>query len=184
MSYGRRPVKTAAVGRSLRRLLRPDAEAVAAGADALMIHHPLDPFAAPTSQGDYFLEIAEASTVPVVAYLRSDAIPVVDLVRIANHPNVAGIKFRSTELMLLAECIRETIDSPAVWVCGLAEGWAPAFTQWEHGVSRPAWSMLFLSALAIWQALESDRYAEARSAHCSNRPVRSPCGPSTTTAPM
>ena len=128
-----------------------------------MIHHPLDPFAAPTSQGDYFLEIAEASTVPVVAYLRSDAIPVVDLVRIANHPNIAGIKFATQNLMLLAECIRETTDSPAVWVCGLAEGWAPAFyAMGARGFTSGLVNVVPERSLAIWQALESGRYAEAR----------------------
>jgi len=128
-----------------------------------MTHHPLDPFAAPTSQGDYFLEIAEASTVPVVAYLRSDAIPLLDLVQIANHPNVAGIKFATQNLMLLAECIRETIDSPAVWVCGLAEGWAPAFyAMGARGFTSGLINVDPERSLAIWQALEGGRYAEAR----------------------
>src|SRR5258706_96312 len=98
-----------------------------AGADAIMAHHPLDPFAAPQAQADYFVALAEASELPLVAYVRSDLISAADLARIAVHPNVAGVKFATGNLMLLAECLRATKGHPAVWVCGLAEGWAAPF---------------------------------------------------------
>ena len=83
-AMGEGPLKTAAVGRSLKEALATAKLAIAAGAEALMIHHPLDPFAAPHCQARYFLEIAEASSVPVMAYLRSDAIPVAEVVKMAD----------------------------------------------------------------------------------------------------
>ena len=156
-------VRTAAVGRSLSEALAMGRQAIAAGAEALMIHHPLDPFAAPSAQSAYFLSIAEAATVPVMAYLRSDALPAVDLVRIANHPNVAGIKFATQNLMLLSECIRETIGTPAVWVCGLAEGWAPAFyAMGARGFTSGLVNVDPVRSLTIWRALDDGRYADAR----------------------
>jgi 4-hydroxy-tetrahydrodipicolinate synthase len=85
------------------------------------------PFAGPSYQAKYFLELADASTVPVIAYVRSDTFSVADFRNLALHPNIAGIKFASGNLMLLADVIRSTKDAPAIWVCGLAEGWAPAF---------------------------------------------------------
>ena len=99
---------TAGIGRSLREAVSTGKLAAKAGCDAVMVHHPLDPFAAPQSQADYILAIAEALTLPLVAYIRSDAIGVKDLVRVATHPNVVGVKFASTNMMLLSECVRAT----------------------------------------------------------------------------
>ncbi|MBM6593148.1 dihydrodipicolinate synthase family protein [Microvirga pudoricolor] len=162
-AMGPNAVRTAAVGRSLSEAIATGRHAIAAGAEALMIHHPLDPFAAPSAQSAYFLSIAEAATVPVMAYLRSDALPVSELVRIALHPNVAGIKFATQNLMLLAECIRGTEGSPAVWVCGLAEGWAPAFyAMGARGFTSGLVNVDPERSLEIWRALDEGRYADAR----------------------
>jgi 4-hydroxy-tetrahydrodipicolinate synthase len=162
-AMGEGPVRTAAVGRSLGEAITTGRLAASAGAEALMIHHPLDPFAAPSGQSSYFLTIADAATIPVVAYLRSDAIPLSELVRIANHPNVAGIKFATQNLMLLTECIRETADCPAIWVCGLAEGWAPAFyAAGARGFTSGLINVDPERSLSIWQALEAGHYDEAR----------------------
>ena len=51
---------TAAAGRSLRDAIAIARAAKAAGADGVMVHHPLDPFAAPHGQVDYFIGVAEA----------------------------------------------------------------------------------------------------------------------------
>jgi 4-hydroxy-tetrahydrodipicolinate synthase len=162
-AMGMNAVRTAAVGRSLSEALATGRQAIAAGAEALMIHHPVDPFAAPSAQSAYFLSIAEAATIPVMAYLRSDTLPVAELVRIASHPNVAGIKFATQNLMLLAECIRETIGTPAVWVCGLAEGWAPAFyAMGARGFTSGLINVDPSRSLNIWSALEEGRYSDAR----------------------
>ncbi len=159
---GSKSVRTAAVGRSLNEALATAKLAINAGAEALMSHHPLDPFAAPQAQADYFIAIAEESAVPVVAYLRSDAIPVGEVVRIARHPNIAGIKFATPNLMHMAECIRATSDCAAVWVCGLAEGWAPAFyATGARGFTSGLVNVDPERPLAIWAALEAGRYDEA-----------------------
>lgn len=118
---------SAAVGRSLTEAKALARDAIAAGAGAIMGHHPMDPFASPSAQADYFLALADAATVPFIAYVRTDTFSVEDFRRLAAHGNVAGVKFASTNLMLLAEVIRRTEDLPAVWVCGMAEAWAPPF---------------------------------------------------------
>jgi 4-hydroxy-tetrahydrodipicolinate synthase len=162
-AIGSDALRTAAVGRSLREALATARAAVAAGAEALMIHHPADPFAAPSTQADYFLAIAEAARVPVMAYLRSDAIPVAELQRVARHPNVAGIKFASVNAMLLAECVRQTADSPCVWVCGLAEGWAPAhYAVGARGFTSGLVNVAPERSMAIWRALDEGRDDAAR----------------------
>lgn len=154
---------TAGIGRSLREAIATGKLAATAGCDAVMVHHPLDPFAAPQSQADYFLAIADALTVPVVAYIRSEAIGVKDLARVATHANVAGVKFASTSMMLLADCVRETEGTSANWICGLAEGWAaPFYALGARGFTSGLINVAPERSLAVWRALESGDHGAAR----------------------
>ena len=154
---------SAAVGRSLTEAKALARDAIAEGADAIMGHHPMDPFAGPSFQAKYFLELAEASTVPVIAYVRSDTFSVSDFRKLALHPNIAGIKFASGNLMLLAEVVRATKDASAIWVCGLAEGWAPAFyAMGARGFTSGLVNVFPERSHAIHQALENGAYAAAR----------------------
>ncbi|WP_107676770.1 dihydrodipicolinate synthase family protein [Agrobacterium sp. LAD9] len=124
---GKAPV-TAAIGRSQREALAMARQAREMGASAVMSHQPVDPFAAPQSQIDYFLGLADGSELPLVAYVRADGFSVDDMVRLASHPNVAGIKFATTDIMLLSRAIAASDPKGALYVCGLAESWAPAFS--------------------------------------------------------
>lgn len=154
---------TAGIGRSLREAVSTGKLAAEAGCDAVMVHHPLDPFAAPQSQADYIIAIAEALDMPVVAYIRSDAIGIKDLVRVATHANVAGVKFASPNVMLLAECVRATEGTSANWICGLAEGWAAPFhALGARGFTSGLVNVAPERSLAIWTALEAGDYALAR----------------------
>lgn len=154
---------TAGIGRSLREAVATGKLAAKAGCDAAMVHHPLDPFAAPQSQADYILAIAEALPIPLVAYIRSDAIGVKDLIRIATHANVAGVKFASNNMMLLADCVRETEGSSANWICGLAEGWAaPFYALGARGFTSGLINVAPERSLAVWRALEAGDYETAR----------------------
>lgn len=156
-------VVSAAVGRSLSDAKSLASDAIEAGADAIMGHHPMDPFAGPSFQARYFLELADFCTVPVIAYVRSDGLSVSDFRQMALHPNIAGIKFASPNLMLLAEVIRSTQDAPAIWVCGLAEGWAPAFyATGARGFTSGLVNVFPERSHAIHNALESGDYARAR----------------------
>lgn len=159
-----RSLVSAAVGRSLVEAKGLARDAIAAGADAIMGHHPMDPFAAPAAQARYFLELAEAATVPVIAYVRSDTFSIADFTALAGHANIAGIKFASSNLMLLAEAIRSTKHLPAIWVCGLAEGWAPAFyAMGARGFTSGLVNVFPKLSLAIHAALEANDFARARS---------------------
>lgn len=124
---GMAPV-TAAIGRSQREALKMAQRAKEIGAKAVMSHQPVDPFAAPQSQIDYFRGLADGSELPLVAYVRADGFSVEDMARLAGHPNIAGIKFATTDLMLLSRAIHASDPNGALYVCGLAESWAPAFS--------------------------------------------------------
>ncbi|WP_312525282.1 dihydrodipicolinate synthase family protein [Paracoccus sp. (in: a-proteobacteria)] len=158
-----RAAVTAAAGRSLRDAIRLGREAAKNGCDGVMVHHPLDPFAAPHEQVNYFIGVAEAIDLPVVAYVRSDAIPVADLVRLATHPRIVGVKFASNNTLLFADCTRETRGSDATWICGLAETWAlPFYALGGKGFTSGLVNVAPERSLAVWKALEGGDFARAR----------------------
>jgi 4-hydroxy-tetrahydrodipicolinate synthase len=158
-----RSILIAGVGRALREAITFGRWAAMQGADAVMVHQPLDPFAAPQAQAEYFIAMAEAMPVPVIAYLRSDALGLSDIMSVADHPNVLGVKFATTNLMRLGECIRASSAGTAQWICGLAEGWAPAFhAQGARGFTSGLVNVAPERSLAIHVALEGGQYEEAQ----------------------
>lgn len=153
---GGRSCFTAAVGRSLKEAIELGRRAKSMGADAIMAHQPLDPFAAPQSQAAYFRALAEEVELPLVAYVRSDAMSLADLMGVANHPNVAAVKFATTNLMMLSECVRASNANTALWVCGLAEGWAaPFYAVGARGFTSGLVNVDPARSLAIHAALEA-----------------------------
>ncbi|MCA3261329.1 MAG: dihydrodipicolinate synthase family protein [Telmatospirillum sp.] len=158
-----RALLTAGVGRSLKDAIELGRRAKAAGADALMVHQPLDPFAAPQAQAAYFKAIADGVDLPLVAYVRSDAMGRADLLSIANHPNVVAVKFATPNMMLFAEAVRESGANTALWVCGLAEGWAaPFYAAGARGFTSGLVNVDPKRTLAIHAALESGDFAKVR----------------------
>jgi 4-hydroxy-tetrahydrodipicolinate synthase len=98
------------------------------GMDAfgLMIHEPLGPHR--TAQGwlAYISEIAEsAPALAVVPYVRDAAVAGGDVTRIADRcPNVVAVKYAVPDPVRFASLVTDG-PSHLVWLCGLAELWAP-----------------------------------------------------------
>ncbi|MEH0294316.1 dihydrodipicolinate synthase family protein [Agrobacterium sp. CCNWLW71] len=159
---GQAPV-TAAIGRSQREALAMARQAREMGASAVMSHQPVDPFAAPQSQIDYFIGLADGSELPLVAYVRADGFSVDDMVRLASHPNVAGIKFATTDIMLLSRAIAASDQKGALYVCGLAESWAPAFSAvGARGFTSGLVNVAPQFSLEVHEALTSGDFSAAR----------------------
>lgn len=159
---GKAPV-TAAIGRSQREALSMARQAKEMGASAVMSHQPVDPFAAPQSQIDYFIGLAEGSELPLVAYVRADGFSVDDMVRLSSHQNVAGIKFATTDIMLLSRAIAASDPNGALYVCGLAESWAPAFcAAGARGFTSGLVNVAPQFSLQVLEALTSGDFDAAR----------------------
>ena len=121
---GRAPL-LAGVGRSIADALTLARASREAGAAALMVHQPPDPFVSPRGVVAYVERVAEAGGgLPVVLYLRNDGIGLDAIERLCRIPGVAGVKWASPSPLRLAEAIRRA-DPRIVWVGGLAETWAP-----------------------------------------------------------
>lgn len=113
--------------------LSPDAageaarHAAKAGADAVMVHQPANPYTTGAGLRAYYETVAGESGLPLVPYVKTPALGLTDLVAIAELPGVVGIKYAVNDLPLFASAVERTRGSSVVWVCGTAETWAPFF---------------------------------------------------------
>jgi 4-hydroxy-tetrahydrodipicolinate synthase len=135
----------------------------AAGAQALMVHQPPDPFVAPRGVVAYVERIAEAGGgLPLMLYLRNDGIGLDAIEKLCRVPGVAGVKWACPTPMRLAEAIRRC-DPDIVWVDGLAEPWAPPFfAVGARGFTSGLINVWPEHSMAIHAALEKGDFAEAR----------------------
>jgi 4-hydroxy-tetrahydrodipicolinate synthase len=158
---GRAPV-LAGIGRGIRDAVALAKVSAAAGATALMVHQPPDPFVSPRGTVDYLKAIADASGgLPMMLYLRNDAIGTKAIAELCALPQVKGIKWATPNPLKLAEA-KAACDPSLVWVGGLAEVWAPAFyAVGARGFTSGLINVWPERSLAIHAALEAGRYAEA-----------------------
>ena len=159
---GRVPL-LAGVGRSVEEACDLAAASQAAGADALMIHQPPDPFVAPRGVVAYVRRIEEAAPgLPLVLYLRNEAIGMQAIEELCSISSVIGVKWASPTPLLLAEAIRRTRQRDIAWVGGLAETWAPAFyAARARGFTSGLINVVPERSVAIHTALEAGDYASA-----------------------
>lgn len=159
---GRVPL-VAGVGRGIHDACALARASVRAGASALMIHQPPDPFVAPRGLVEYVSRVAEAAEgTPLVLYIRNDAIGIDAIARLCALDPVIGVKWATPNPMRLSEAMAES-DPSIVWVGGLAEVWAPVFyAVGARGFTSGLINVWPERSVAIHGALEAGDYASAR----------------------
>lgn len=159
---GRAPL-VAGVGRAIPDACRLAKTSAEAGADALMIHQPPDPFVAPRGIVDYVRRVADAGGgLPIVLYLRNDAIGLDGISALCGLDGVIGVKWAVPHPLRLAAAMT-TCDESIIWVGGLAEVWAPPFyAVGARGFTSGLINVWPERSVAISHALESGNYSEAR----------------------
>jgi 4-hydroxy-tetrahydrodipicolinate synthase len=150
------------VGRSIGDACALARASRAAGADALMVHQPPDPFVSPRGVVSYVERVAEAGGgLPLMLYLRNDGIGLDTIERLCRVPGVAGVKWASPTPLRLAEAIRRGAPE-IVWVGGLAETWAPPLCAvGARGFTSGLINVWPEHSVAIHAALEAGDYAQA-----------------------
>lgn len=159
---GTRAPVLAGVGRGIRdacRLARVSADAGVAG---LMVHQPPDPFVAPRGIVDYLHAVNDASGgLPMMLYLRNDAIGTAAIAALCAVPGVRGVKWATPNPLRLAEAMA-ACDPGIVWVGGLAEVWAPAFyAVGARGFTSGLINIWPEHSMVIHTALEAGEYSRA-----------------------
>lgn len=161
MADGRAPVING-IGRSVHEACALARASKMAGADGIMVHQPPDPFVSPRGLIDYVQRVADAADgLPVMLYLRNDAIGTDAILRLTRIPAVAGVKWAAPSPMKLAQAIQGA-DPDVVWVGGLAETWAPALCAvGAQGFTSGLINIWPEQSVAILQALRASDYARA-----------------------
>lgn len=167
---GRAPL-LAGVGRALPDACRLAEASAAAGASALMIHQPPDPFVSPRGTVDYVRAVSSAAGgLPMMLYLRNDAIGTDGIRALCELPGVKGVKWATPNPLKLAAAIA-ACDPGITWVGGLAEVWAPAFyAVGARGFTSGLINLWPERSLAIHAALEGGDYVEANRLIAGMRP--------------
>ncbi|MBY5973017.1 dihydrodipicolinate synthase family protein [Ferrimonas balearica] len=163
MVADRAPV-LAGVGRGIRDACRLAEASADAGATALMIHQPPDPFVSPRGTVDYLQQVSRASGgLPMMVYLRNDSIGTDNIRALCEVEGVRGVKWATPNPLKLAEA-KAACDPSIVWVGGLAEVWAPVFyAVGARGFTSGLINIWPERSLAIHAALEAGDYATANS---------------------
>lgn len=160
MVAGRAPL-LAGVGRSIRDACRLAKASADAGAAALMVHQPPDPFVSPRGTVDYLKAMADSAGLPMMLYLRNDGMGTAAISDLCAVDGVKGVKWATPNPLKLAEA-KAACDPSIVWVGGLAEIWAPAFyAVGARGFTSGLINVWPERSLAIHAALETGDFAEA-----------------------
>lgn len=161
MINGRAPL-LAGIGRGIRDACRLAKESANAGASALMIHQPPDPFVAPRGTLDYLKAVSDASGgLPMMLYLRNDTIGIDAIKAMCDLPGVKGVKWATPNPLKLSSAIA-ACDPSIVWVCGLAEVWAPPlYAVGARGFTSGLINVWPERSVAIHAALDGGDYVKA-----------------------
>ncbi len=151
------------VGRSVAEACRLATASARAGCSAIMMHQPPDPFVAPRGMVEYARRVADAADgLPVVLYIRNDAIGPATFAALSQIPAVVGVKWATPNPLKLAEAMAAS-DPRLTWVGGLAEVWAPALCAvGARGFTSGLINVWPERSVAIHAALEAQDYAAAR----------------------
>ncbi|TYC49314.1 dihydrodipicolinate synthase family protein [Rhodobacterales bacterium] len=152
----------AGVGRGIRDACRLAEASAEAGAAALMIHQPPDPFVSPRGTVAYVEKVAKAGGgLPVMLYLRNDAIGTDNIKALCDLPGVKGVKWATPNPLKLATAIA-ACDPSIVWVGGLAEVWAPPlYAVGARGFTSGLINVWPERSVAIHAALDEGDYEKA-----------------------
>jgi 4-hydroxy-tetrahydrodipicolinate synthase len=127
---GRRARVLAGVGYRVERAIELGRASMDAGADGLMIHHPIHPYAGEAGLVAYYESIAAALPgVPLVLYVRGPQLTADGVRRLSAVESIVGVKVGSPDPARFATLTAAAPD--LAWVCGVAEAWAVPF--WAEG---------------------------------------------------
>jgi 4-hydroxy-tetrahydrodipicolinate synthase len=176
----------AGVGFDVDRAVALARSAQRAGARAVMVHQPVHPYQSAAGWVEYHRVIADAvPELGVLCYVRDPRVGAALLTALADAcPNVVGVKYAVPDVLKFAATVAGVPAGRLVWLCGLAESWAPFY--WLAGARgftsglatiEPRLSLALLARLRageiddlmrIWAALRPLEDLRARDASADN----------------
>jgi 4-hydroxy-tetrahydrodipicolinate synthase len=173
------------VGGPIAAATRMATWAASVGAEGVMVHFPRDPYMSAAGLCDYYRQLAERANIAIVPYIGANGLPDGVLDQLVTLPNVVAIKWAVPDLVAFARLVRRYPS--VVWVCGLAELWAPFFWMaggrgFTSGLANvaPGFAVKMLaalraedyeSAMEVWTAIYPFEEIRARGGNANNVPV-------------
>jgi 4-hydroxy-tetrahydrodipicolinate synthase len=120
----------AGIGYRLDRAIELGRAAMEAGADVLMVHHPIHPYASEPGLVRYYAAIAEALPgIPLILYIRGPQLSTAGVRDLSRVESIVGAKMGVSDPDRFARLVAAAPE--LAWVCGVAEAWAAPF--WAAG---------------------------------------------------
>jgi 4-hydroxy-tetrahydrodipicolinate synthase len=120
----------AGVGYRLEQSVELGRASIEGGADGLMVHHPIHPYASEAGLIRYYAALADALPgVPLILYVRGPQLTADGVRRLAAVESIVGVKMGQPDPERFAAFVGAAPD--LAWVCGVAEAWAVPF--WRAG---------------------------------------------------
>ncbi len=118
----------AGIGYSVDTAIELGKDAQEAGADCVMIHQPIHPYATTSGAVAYFKRIIEALDIPSIVYFKDPHLSDDVLKELAPLEKFIGAKYAINDLPRFKKLVDEIPkEYNLVWICGTAEKWAPYF---------------------------------------------------------
>ena len=161
----------AGVGYRLERAIELGRAAIAEGADGLMVHQPIHPYASEAGLLDYYAALAHALPgVPLILYVRGPQLTPEGVRRLAGIDSIVGVKMGQPDPERFAGFVRAAPE--IAWVCGVAEAWAVPF--WKAGAIGFTSGIANVAperSLEVLAALKAGDLAQAESLVDRLRPI-------------
>lgn len=118
----------AGVGYSVDTAIELGKDAQEAGADCVMIHHPIHPYVTTEGAISYFKKIIDALDIPSIIYFKDPHLSDNVIKELAPLEKFVGVKYAINDLPRFKKIFSQVSEEHnLVWICGTAEKWAPFF---------------------------------------------------------
>lgn len=152
----------AGVGGSTKNAIELSERYANAGADALLVMHPVHTFIHQAGLVEYYRRIIEATELGVVFYKRGPEVTSDHIEELAAYENVLGVKYAVNDVNAFA---RDTanVEGDIVWSNGIAERFAPAFAlEGAEGFTTGIGNFVPQASLELMDALREQAWDRAR----------------------
>lgn len=124
-----RAVVMPGIGHDIASAVKMARSAERMGAEVVMVHQPVHPFRSTVGWIAYHEAIADAvPNLALVPYIRDSSISALMIGELANKcSNVVAVKYAIPDPLRFAAAVDGVEQDRLVWICGLAESWAPFF---------------------------------------------------------
>jgi len=161
----------AGVGYRLEDAVELGRASIEAGADGLMVHHPIHPYASEAGLISYYAALADALPgVPLILYVRGPQLTADGARRLGAIESIVGVKMGQPDPERFAGFVGAAPE--LAWVCGVAEAWAVPF--WRAGAIGFTSGLANVAperSLEVLAALKADDLAEAEALVDRLRPI-------------